>query len=183
MRSHAAFRAGSPGQPGKCLAYGHLPLLRCGYAQADATLPGSSRSWHVLAQLHSADPPARARALHSICPCAAGFPPYERFRSEVKRLQRDPDPEVRTAELHVEHDARPGAFGPPVGVGVAVGAGQAHADALGFALGVSLHVILGIAVTDAGAFAYAVAVILGNPAPSPSPLAVAPGTVAAVGPD
>jgi len=43
--------------------------------------------------------------LHSICPCAAGFPLYERFRGEVKRLQKDPDPRVRAAALHVEHDA------------------------------------------------------------------------------
>ena len=59
----------------------------------------------VLAQLHSADPRARVKALHSICPCAAGFPLYERFRSEVKRLQKDPDPDVRAAALHVERDA------------------------------------------------------------------------------
>ena len=45
------------------------------------------------------------RALHRICPCAAGFPLYERFRREVKRLQKDPDPRVRAAALHVEHDA------------------------------------------------------------------------------
>ena len=30
---------------------------------------------------------------------------YERFRSEVKRLQKDPDPGVRAAALHVERDA------------------------------------------------------------------------------
>ena len=59
----------------------------------------------MLVGLRSADPQARARALHSVCPCAAGFPLYERFRGEVKRLQKDPDPRVRTAALHVEHDA------------------------------------------------------------------------------
>ena len=59
----------------------------------------------VLARLRSADPQARVKALHSICPCAAGFPLYERFRSEVKRLQKDPDSSVRAAALHVEHDA------------------------------------------------------------------------------
>jgi hypothetical protein len=30
---------------------------------------------------------------------------HERFRGEVKRLQKDPDPAVRAATLHVEHDA------------------------------------------------------------------------------
>lgn len=43
--------------------------------------------------------------MHVICPCGAGFPLYERFRGEVKRLQKDPDPAVRDAALHVEHDA------------------------------------------------------------------------------
>jgi len=59
----------------------------------------------VLARLRSLDPQARVRALHGICPCAAGFALYERFRAEVKRLQKDPDPRVRAAALHVEHDA------------------------------------------------------------------------------
>ncbi len=59
----------------------------------------------VLARLRSPSAQARVRALHSICPCAAGFPLYERFRSEIKRLQKDPDPGVRAAALHVEHDA------------------------------------------------------------------------------
>ena len=59
----------------------------------------------VLARLRSADPEVRVKALHSICPCATGFPLYERFRGEVKLLQKDPDPRVRAAALHVEHDA------------------------------------------------------------------------------
>ena len=59
----------------------------------------------MLDQLRSPDPEARIGALHSLCPCAAGFPLYERFRGEVKRLQKDPDPRVRVAALHVEQDA------------------------------------------------------------------------------
>ena len=59
----------------------------------------------VLARLGAPDPRARVRALHAICPCAAGFPLYERFRDEVKRLQKDPDATVRAAALLVEHDA------------------------------------------------------------------------------
>ncbi len=35
----------------------------------------------------------------------AGFLVYERFRGEVKRLQKDPSPQVRAAALHVERDA------------------------------------------------------------------------------
>ena len=59
----------------------------------------------VLARLGSPDPQVRVKTLHGICPCAAGFPLYERFRGEVKRLQKDPDQRVRAAALHVEHDA------------------------------------------------------------------------------
>jgi hypothetical protein len=40
-----------------------------------------------------------------ICPCAAGFPLYERFSGEVKRLQKVPDPRVGATALHVDHDA------------------------------------------------------------------------------
>ena len=59
----------------------------------------------VLAQLRSADEDARVKALHRVCPCAAGFLVYERFRAEVRRLQKDPSPRVRSAALHVEQDA------------------------------------------------------------------------------
>ena len=45
------------------------------------------------------------KALHRVCPCGAGFVVYERFRSEVKRLQKDPCPRVRAAALHAEQDA------------------------------------------------------------------------------
>src|SRR5215470_11382872 len=69
---------------------------RCGHAPESAA---------VLAALLSADPNARIKALRAICPCAAGFPLYERFRGEVKLLQKDPDPRVRATALHVEHDA------------------------------------------------------------------------------
>jgi hypothetical protein len=59
----------------------------------------------LLAQLRSPDEEARVKALHRVCPCASGFLVYERFRSEVRRLQKDPSPRVRAAALHVEADA------------------------------------------------------------------------------
>ena len=59
----------------------------------------------LLEQLHSRNELERVKALHSICPCGAGFAPYERFRREVLRLQKDPSRLVRAAALHVEHDA------------------------------------------------------------------------------
>lgn len=59
----------------------------------------------ALARLRSPDRRAGVRALHAVYPCSAGFPLYERFRGGVKRLQKDPDPAVRAAALHVERDA------------------------------------------------------------------------------
>lgn len=59
----------------------------------------------VLAQLRGPDEQTRVKGLHSICPCAAGFMLYERFRDEAIRLQKDPSPLVRAAALHVEQDA------------------------------------------------------------------------------
>ena len=59
----------------------------------------------LLAQLRSADEEVQVKALHRVCPCGAGFVVYERFRAEVKRLQKDPSPAVRAAALHVEQDA------------------------------------------------------------------------------
>jgi hypothetical protein len=59
----------------------------------------------VVAQLRSADEDARVKALRRVCPCDAGFGVRERFRGEVRRLQKDPSPRVRAAALHVEQDA------------------------------------------------------------------------------
>jgi hypothetical protein len=59
----------------------------------------------VFAQLRSADEDARVKALHRVCACAAGFLVYERFRSEVRQLQKDPSPRERAAALHAEQDA------------------------------------------------------------------------------
>jgi len=59
----------------------------------------------LLAQLRSADDQVRVKALHRVCPCSAGFVVYERFRGEVKRLQKDTSPRVRAAALHAEQDA------------------------------------------------------------------------------
>ena len=59
----------------------------------------------LLAQLRSPDEQVRVKALHQVCPCGAGFVVYERFRGEVKRLQKDPSLRVRAAALHAEQDA------------------------------------------------------------------------------
>jgi len=59
----------------------------------------------LLAQLRSADEEVQVKALHRVCLCGAGFVVYERFRAEVKRLQKDPSPAVRAAALHVQQDA------------------------------------------------------------------------------
>jgi hypothetical protein len=73
-------------------------------ATAGGASPGPIRAcWP--AQLRSPDEQVRVKALHRVCPCGAGFVVYERFRGEVKRLQKDPSPRVRAAALHAEQDA------------------------------------------------------------------------------
>jgi hypothetical protein len=57
------------------------------------------------AQFRSPDEHVRLRALHNVCPCGAGFSLDERLLVDVKRLQKDPSPEVRRMALHVEQDA------------------------------------------------------------------------------
>lgn len=80
--------------------------LQCAHGQANpSALQARARSCCRARRPPLPGPHARVKALHSICPGAAGFLLYERFRSEVKRLQKDPDPGVRTAALHAEHDA------------------------------------------------------------------------------
>ena len=59
----------------------------------------------VLDGLRSPDEQARIKALHAVCPCAAGYELYERLRGEVRRLQKGPSPQVRAVALHVEDDA------------------------------------------------------------------------------
>src|SRR5581483_4140037 len=59
----------------------------------------------VLSGLRSPDEQARVKALHAVCPCAAGYQLYEQLRVEVRRLQKDPSPRVRAVALHVEEDA------------------------------------------------------------------------------
>jgi hypothetical protein len=89
----------------KCLVPGRAPVLQCGCGEANTVALRPADPGTVLARLRSPDPQARARAMHAICPCGAGFRLYERFRSEVKRLQKDPNPAVRTAALPIAHDA------------------------------------------------------------------------------
>ena len=59
----------------------------------------------VQAGLRSPDEQARVKALHAVCPCAAGYQLYEQLRDEVRRLQKDPSARVRAVALHVEEDA------------------------------------------------------------------------------
>jgi hypothetical protein len=59
----------------------------------------------VLVRFQSADEDTRIKALHSVCPCGAGYELYEQLRGEIRRLQKDPSPRVRAVALHVEQDA------------------------------------------------------------------------------
>lgn len=54
---------------------------------------------------YSDDPQVRIRALHCVCPCEHGFVGYETHLGDVKRLQKDSDPQVRAVALKVEEEA------------------------------------------------------------------------------
>jgi hypothetical protein len=55
----------------------------------------------IAAELSDTDPKVRARAVSSVCPCRMDRQVFERFLPEVRRLRKDPDPQVRAAASHV----------------------------------------------------------------------------------
>jgi hypothetical protein len=55
--------------------------------------------------LRSQDVQVRLKALKRACPCRSGFTAYERLRHDIQRLQKDPDPGVRRAALHIVQEA------------------------------------------------------------------------------
>ncbi len=55
--------------------------------------------------LHSPDEATRARAVRSVCPCHAGWGPFEAHLDAVARLTKDESPVVRASALHVFEDA------------------------------------------------------------------------------
>jgi hypothetical protein len=54
--------------------------------------------------LHSDDPHRREFALRCICPCHGSWSLFERHLEDVRRLQKDADPDVRAAALHLWED-------------------------------------------------------------------------------
>lgn len=99
----------------------------------------------VLDGLRSPEEQARVKALHAICPCAAGFQLYEQLRGEVRQLQKDPSPRVRAIALHVEQDAgrigeieaildRAGSAGVPATVTGSAGGNAVRPPGTGFRL-------------------------------------------------
>jgi hypothetical protein len=59
----------------------------------------------LMHDLHSIDDAMRARAVRSICPCRLGWDAFQHCMDTVKQLQKDPNPAVRAAALHVFKDA------------------------------------------------------------------------------
>ena len=57
------------------------------------------------AELQSPDEAIRARPVRALCPCHAGWMPFEQHLKMVAELQKDPSPIVRAAALHVFEDA------------------------------------------------------------------------------
>jgi hypothetical protein len=56
-------------------------------------------------ELRSSDENVRARAVRALCPCHAGWKPFEQNLELVSQLQKDASPIVRAAALHVFEDA------------------------------------------------------------------------------
>ena len=54
--------------------------------------------------LYAADPHRREFALRCLCPCHGSWELFERHLDDVKRLQKDSDPDVRAAALHLWED-------------------------------------------------------------------------------
>ena len=70
------------------------PEIRCRLPGRQAYAPGMGKRDHrkpqpdiaaVLDGLRSPDAQARARALHAVCPCAAGFQLYEQLRDALSK--------------------------------------------------------------------------------------------------
>ena len=59
----------------------------------------------VQVDLQSPDEATRARAIRFICPCHAGWQPFEHHMKIVAELQKDPSPLVRSVAKHVFEDA------------------------------------------------------------------------------
>lgn len=55
--------------------------------------------------LQSPDEAIRVRAVRAICPCHAGWQPFEQYMHIVASLQKDESPVVRGAAKHVFEDA------------------------------------------------------------------------------
>lgn len=69
----------------------------------------TEEEWDVerlLADMQSPDPVVRVKAVRQICPCRMPWGVFHRLRKAAKRLQHDPDPDVRANALHIEEDAR-----------------------------------------------------------------------------
>jgi hypothetical protein len=59
----------------------------------------------ILLDLQSQDETVRAKAVHDLCPCHAGWDGFEQLIGVVLRLTHDRSPAVRAGALHVYHDA------------------------------------------------------------------------------
>ena len=74
-------------------------------AEDRAHPPSEEEIAQILLDLGSPDPETRGAALRRICPCHLEWATFEPLRKAAKKLQQDPDPNVRALALHVEEDA------------------------------------------------------------------------------
>ena len=67
--------------------------------------PAAPEFERITQGLASPDRKCRARAVLVLCPCRAGWEPFEQHLDDLARLRKDPDPAVRARALHVFQDA------------------------------------------------------------------------------
>ncbi len=83
--------------------YMHRKLAQVAADRANP--PTDDEIAQILLDLDSPTADVRAAALRRICPCHLTWELFAPLRKAAKKLQQDPDPEVRALALHVEEDA------------------------------------------------------------------------------
>lgn len=67
--------------------------------------PTEAQLERILARMHSPEEAERAQAVRRLCPCRTPWPIYQRYLDEIQKLQKDENPQVRAAALHLAEDA------------------------------------------------------------------------------
>src|SRR5438128_1166780 len=73
--------------------------------QHPAEAVGGADLDRLVAEAHSADEEARAKAVRNLCPCRIGWEGFQQGMPAVAKARKDASAEVRRQALHVFQDA------------------------------------------------------------------------------